>query len=237
MLSKAAGIFTVVALLAAALWGYFLLDKPVRVVEVLGELAPEEAQQVRRRIAESAPMRLLSTDLDVLRERVLALSWPRRVSLRRIWPDKLSVFIERETVVVRWGDDAYLSDTGTVVHSPDKPGAVPHLHCALASPKEALATYRHLQGIASQEGLTITALEENALGDWRLTFANGAQAVLGAARLHDRMHRALKVHRHLAERGRARVVYLDLRYPNGAAVRMAGDSAATHLLADSSAGW
>jgi len=237
MLPRVGAIVAFGALLAAALWGYLLLDRPVRVVEVLGELAPEEAQQVRRRIAESAPMRLLSTDLDALREQVLALSWPRRVSLRRIWPDKLSVFIERETVVARWGVAAYLSDTSAVVHSPEAPGAVPHLQCALASPKEALATYRHLRSIASQEGLSVTALEENGLGEWRLTFANGARAVLGAAFLHDRLHRALKVHRHLAARGLAGVDYLDLRYPNGAAVRMASDSAAAQLLADNSTGW
>lgn len=231
---KAVAIMGVAALLAAALWGFLLLDKPVRVVEVHGQIAPEEAQQVRRHIAESAPMRLLSTDLDALREQVLALSWPRRVSLRRIWPDKLSVFIVRETVVARWGNAAYLSDTGAVVNSPDEPGAVPHLHCALASPKEALATYRHLRSIASQGGLTITALKENALGEWRLTFANGARAFLGAAFLHDRMHRALKVHRHLAEHGLAGVDYLDLRYPNGAAVRMAVDAAPADLLAANS---
>ena len=236
MLRKAAAVVGVVALFAAALWGYLLLDKPVRVVEVLGELAPGEADQVRRRIAESAPMRLLSTDLDALRERVLALSWPRQVSLWRVWPDKLSVLIEREAVVARWGDAAHLTDTGAVVTSPIKPEAVPHIHSALASPKEALDTYRQLQDIASQAGLTIAALEESALGEWRIGFANGMDAALGAEFLHDRMRRVLKVHRHLAERGEARVDYVDLRYPNGAAVRMVEDPAGEDLLADGGGG-
>ncbi len=224
MLRKFFGGVALLCLAVAGLWAYFFLDRPVRRIDVTGELAPGEAEEARARISQAAPGRLLTTDLGALRDEVLALSWPRKVSIRRIWPDRISVHIERETVVAQWGDEGYLSPGGEVVRTPDTSVEVPYLRCAVASPEEALQTYRHLQallggGFASGERLTIAALTQNALGEWRVELANGMQAVLGAESLHERAHRFLLGYRHLSGQRDAPLQYLDLRYSHGIAAR------------------
>ncbi len=206
-------------LAAIGLWFYLLLDQPVRMVDVSGELTPGEAAEVHQLISETPPGRLLSTDLNALRKQVLALSWPRRVSIRRIWPHTISVSVERETLVAQWSDEGYLSGTGKLVKAPDNPVSTPYFECAIANPKEALETYRHLQRIADEEGLAIAELTQNALSEWRVKLANGAQATLGAKLLHDRMHRLLAVHRQLSLTSDEAVRYVDLRYSHGVAIR------------------
>ena len=210
------------SLAAVAAWLYLSLDRPVRNVEVTGALAPIEAAEVERRLNELKPGRLLSTDLSALRERLMDLSWPRLVQIRRVWPDTISIRIERQVVLAKWGGEGYLTAAGEVVGSVgnlDGAAGVPLLDCEVASPEKALETYRYLQHIASEDGLEISALAENALGEWRLEFTNGLRANLGAAALHNRMQRFMQVHRHLAQAKAQPVRYLDLRYANGAAVR------------------
>ena len=213
---------TLLSLAAVAGWLYVSLDRPVRNVEVTGTLAPIEAAEVERKLNELKPRRLLSTDLNALRERLMALSWPRLVQIRRVWPDTLSIRIERQVVLAKWGGEGYLTAAGEVVGSVgnlDGAAGVPLLDCEVASPQQALETYRFLQHMASDAGLDISALAENALGEWQLELSGGLRANLGAAALHNRMQRFLQVHRHLAQADVQPVRYLDLRYANGAAVR------------------
>ncbi len=250
MLRRLMAATALLGLASAAVFAYLFLDRPLRVVDVLGELAPGEVKEVRARISEHMPARLLSVDLDELRQGIMALSWPRKVSVRRVWPDRISVRIEREATVAQWGDKGYLSSTGAVVNTPDATAAVPYLDCAVAGPDEALGVLRYLQGIldakelgqnaprpgfleaehslgpslappAADDRLLIASLTENALGEWRVQLANGVQAILGAEDLHDRMHRFLLLYRHLLRSSEKPLLYLDMRYANGAAVRWA----------------
>ena len=208
-------------LAAMALWIYLSLDRPVRSVEVAGVLAPDEAAEVERRLAELQPRRLLSTDLGELREHLLALSWPRLVHVRRVWPDTISIRIERQLVLAKWGAQGYLTAAGELVSGPDRTAAVPLLDCEIAGPQKALETYRYLQDIASEGDLEIRSLAQNAFGEWRLELADGVRANLGADALRSRMRRFVQVHRHLAQASTEAVRHLDLRYVNGAAVRFA----------------
>ena len=250
MLRRFMAATALLGLASAAAFAYLFLDRPLRVVDVLGELAPGEVKEVRARISEHMPARLLSVDLDGLRQGIMALSWPRKVSVRRVWPDRISVRIEREATVAQWGDEGYLSSTGEVVNTPDATAAVPYLDCAVSGPDEALGVLRYLQGIldakeprgdappsglleaghspgpslaqpAADDRLLIASLTENALGEWRVELANGVQAMLGAEELHDRMHRFLLLYRHLLRSSGKPLLYLDMRYANGAAVRWA----------------
>lgn len=249
MLRRFMAAAALLGLASAAAFAYLFLDRPLRVVDVLGELAPGEVKEVRARISEHMPARLLSVDLDELRQGILALSWPREVSVRRVWPDRISVRIEREATVAQWGEEGYLSSTGEVVNTPDATAAVPYLDCAVSGPDEALGVLRYLQGIldakelrrdappgfleaghspgpslappAADDRLLIASLTENALGEWRVELANGVQAMLGAEELHDRMHRFLLLYRHLLRSSEQPLLYLDMRYANGAAVRWA----------------
>ena len=206
-------------LAAVVAWIYLSLDRPVRNVEVIGALLPAEALDVERRLTELKPRRLLSTDLKALREHLLGLSWPQLVQVRRVWPDTIQIRITRKLVVAKWGDEGYLTAGGELVSSLDRAAGVPLLECAVASPQKALETYRYLQDIASEDGLEIRSLAQNAFGEWRLALSNGVRAHLGADIQRNRMRRFVRVHRHLAEVNAKAVRYLDLRYANGAAVR------------------
>lgn len=219
MLAKLGAAIALAGMAAVAAGIYLALDRPVRSVEVVGALLPAEAADVQRRLTELKPRRLLSTDLRALRDHLLELPWPRSVQIRRLWPDTIEVRITRNFLVAKWGALGHLTATGELVRNLEREPDVPVLDCAVASPHEALETYRHLQDIASEAGLEIKSLAQNAFGEWQLELSNGVRAQLGADLLRSRVERFLRLHRHLAEVSAKTVRYLDLRYANGAAVR------------------
>ena len=158
-------VLMAVAYLVGGRW--FEVDE-VRIVKVQGELAPPEAAQVRRRVGQVLDGRMLTVDVSELREQLLELSWPREVSVRKIWPDTLLVRVARDTVVAGWGEDRYVTPAGEIVDTPNVPPNLPVFDCMVSSPREALAVYDRLRGLAAAAGIEIAGLSENEIGEWRV---------------------------------------------------------------------
>ncbi|MCY4564734.1 MAG: FtsQ-type POTRA domain-containing protein [Gammaproteobacteria bacterium] len=224
-------VVALAALLAAGAAGWLAADRQVRVVKVEGQLAESEAAEIRRRIGQALDGGLLTMDVARLRERVMELSWPGEVSVRKVWPDTIVVRVARRTVVARWADAGYLTPGGEIVSTPNGPVDVPVFDCALSSPREVMEVYRYLQGMTSEAGLVIERITENEIGEWQLALAEpgalpagmehaaGPTVMLGADRLRERMGRFLVAwSRFLMDRADT-VDYVDLRYGSGIAVR------------------
>ena len=225
-------------LVAAGACGWFALDRQVRIVKVEGQLAESEAAEIRRRIREVLDGGLLTLDVARLRERVMELSWPDEVSVRKVWPDTIVVRVARRTVVAGWAGAGYLTPGGEIVSTPNGPLDVPLFDCALSSPREAMEVYRYLQGMAADAGLVIERVSENEIGEWQLAFAapearpvaqeeapgaergvGGPTVMLGADSLRERMQRFLVAWTRLLAGRAGAVDYVDLRYGSGIAVR------------------
>ena len=232
-------IVALTVLVSTGACGWLAVDRQVRVVKVEGQLAESEAAEIRRRIGQVLEGRLLTMDVSQLRERVMELSWPDKVSVRKVWPDTLVVRVATRTFVARWADVGYLTPGGEIVRSPIGPPDVPVFDCALSGPGEAMEVYRYLQGMAADARLVIERVRENEIGEWQLGFAEpgtrtaagaaeaggalpaggGPTVMLGADSLRERMQRFVSVwSRFLVERGAA-VDYVDMRYGSGIAVR------------------
>ncbi len=216
------------ALLVGAVGAWHGLDTPVTSVRVLGTLNEAEQVQVREVVARQARGGILSTDLEALQASLEALSWPRRISVRRVWPDKLLLALDKALVVASW-NGAYLTMDGEIVElATPVPGLVA-FDCAHTEPLAALDLYQRLSRELSASTLELVGLEENQLGEWSLTFTDGLMVKLGREQHRARLRRFLAVYdAELAGRAR-QVASVDARYANGIAVRWlapAGDSAA-----------
>ena len=80
------------------------LDEPIRTVSVEGQLERAERDAIERVVVDSLPGGILSVDLPALQQEILALSWPRHVTIRRLWPDGLLVIVEKESLIAAWQD-------------------------------------------------------------------------------------------------------------------------------------
>lgn len=213
---------------------YWHLDRPVARVSVTGLLDDAEQEQIREAVRNHLTGGMLSTDLDELTEGILALSWPRGVSIRRSWPGTLRIDVEKPAVVAGWRD-AYLASDGRVVRLPGLRVDLPRFECSLAEPRRAMEIFHRLSLAGARSGLKVDRLTENPLGEWGvlLTREDGSavSVVLGAQSVQERFERFLVVYRqHLAARV-AEIAHIDARYDNGVAVSWVQGDAAQPLVA------
>ncbi|MEQ8482945.1 MAG: FtsQ-type POTRA domain-containing protein [Pseudomonadales bacterium] len=208
------------AALAAAAWSIWAqLDKPVRSVRVLGMMSEAERQAIQEVVMSNLSGGILSLDADELVADIQSLSWPREVRVRRIWPDALTIDVQRESVVALWGDGGYLTSDGKVVHLADGPEGVPYLAASLSTPRQAMELYQLLTLRVAEADLAIVRLEENQLGEWLLTFDSGMTLALGNEALTERLSRFLLAYRRALATRAATIAHVDTRYDNGLAVR------------------
>ena len=208
-----------------AVYAWIRLDVPIERVRVDGQLAEAERAQVRAAVDGNLSGGMLGADLDGLKAAIEALSWPRFVTVRRVWPSGLQISVEKAMVVARW-NHAYLTADGRVVEMPSDLEGLPVLNCATSEPKAALETYLRLNIIAADAGLALAALEENELGEWMLKFPDGVTLMLGSERLSERFERFVIVYRQALQARFDQVARVDARYASGLAVSWVNSVAA-----------
>jgi cell division protein FtsQ len=205
-----------VALAAFLLWQQ--LDRPLRVVVVEGPLSAAEQQAVREVVSRAVPAGVLSIDLEALAADIRALSWPRAVHVRRVWPHSLAVSVDKEAPVAAWGEEGYLTSAGKIVRVPDLVADLPVLDARLSSPRQAMEVFLLLQKHLDAGGLRIARLRENTLGEWELTLASGLVLQLGNDLLTERLDRFMMVYRQVLKDEPQAGLHADARYGNGVAV-------------------
>lgn len=217
-MTKLLALVVLALVLFGALVAWVELDEPIRTVSVEGRLERAERDAIKRVVVDSLPGGILSVDLPGLQQEILALSWPRHVTIRRLWPDGLLVIVEKEVLIAAW-QDAYLNTEGKIVHWPSARKGLPTFDCRLCEPRVAMEIYLRLSAAASVQGLYIDRLAQDELGVWAVTFANGMKVLLGTERLTQRLERFLVVYEHRLAARNNEVDQVDARYANGVAVR------------------
>ena len=197
----------------------FVMNSPVQVVRVSGELSLPERDAVKAAVLQRLDGGLLGISLDDVVEGVLALSWPREVRVRRMWPGIVDVNVTKDTFVARWGGGGVLNSGGQVVDSAGPPDeSLPLIRCANANGSRAMQIFQMLGQVLADTSLKVAEVEEDALGEWRVTFTNELTVSLGHEELLERVERFSHVYRKVIEERIAQVDHVDARYRNGVAV-------------------
>jgi cell division protein FtsQ len=202
---------------SALLW--VELNQPIRIVRVAGELSAAEQRQIRGAIGGSLGKGLLGLDLTSVQADIRRLSWPREVTVRRLWPAGLEIQVEKDLAVASWGDEGFLTSDGRVMQFPDAPPGLPAFLCHRSAPHEAMKVYGLLKNALASTGVEISTLHESELGEWEVELDSGLRVLLGRHGLVDRMRRFGLVYERALQDKLEMVRYVDARYANGIAVR------------------
>lgn len=204
---------------AAFIFVFFAINGPVRIVRVSGDLTAAERVAVESAVIQRLSGGLLGVSLDDVVEGVLALTWPRDVRARREWPGVLDVSVTKDAIVARWGAGGTLNSAGEVIAGAGVPDAsLPLIRCTTASGARAMQIFQMLAQVLGDTPLKIAAVEEDALGEWQVTFSNDLTVSLGHEDLLKRVERFDRVFRNVINDRFDEVDHVDARYHNGVAV-------------------
>lgn len=217
-------------LLAAVVWAARLPLFPLREVLITHEL-----QEVRRSEVEGSLTGLLrgnffSIRVDDMRQSLEQLPWVRRAEVRRQWPSRIEVSIDEHVPVAFWGQgtgqlvNSY-GEVFTAVLSAPPPASMPMLIGPSGLAPEILKHYQQAEEMLKPVGRVPSALSVSPRLAVQLRLDDGMIVELGRqqpkAPVSDRLLRFVEYYPSVLSAARQRPSVVDMRYPNGFALRVA----------------
>lgn len=221
----------VVALAAGALGGvYMALSQPgrlpLRVIEVNGEFRHLDRHEIQRVVGDAIDGGFFTVDMLRLRTAVLAMPWVDDVSVRRRWPDRLSMVVTEQVPTARWGGHHLVNRRGDVFRpsSVSPFTALTHLSGPPGSARRVVDFYRRVADRTGQRGLVLREVELDERRHWWLRFDGDLTVSLGREQVDYRLAQFLRVYPSLTEGLTRRPQRIDMRYAHGFAVRWHRDA-------------
>jgi cell division protein FtsQ len=223
LLNRVANVlYGAAALMIASVFVWLAIHLPVfalRHVEVTGDARHITRAQVDAIVKSAVKGTFFTVDLRAMRIAFEKLPWVREVTLRRHWPDRLEVSIAEHVPLARWGTAALVNTQGEIFQAAYD-GKLPVFVGPPGTSKEIAIQYeffhRHLAAIQAKPAL----VQLTPRRAWQVKLENGPTLELGRQDIEARLTRFIAVHARTMGTLQRRIDYVDLRYPNGFAVRI-----------------
>jgi cell division protein FtsQ len=229
LLNATAGFLIGITALACTLAGaHWLLRSslfPIRVVELRTPLQHASTAELQAVLARYAAGNFFAAPIDEVRAAAERLPWVRRASVRRVWPDRLEVTIEEHVAFARWGTEALVNVQGERF-SATSDAELPLFIGPPGTEAEIARRYSRFAQRLAPLGSPLERVVLSARHGWQLRLANGLQITLGrdVDAAEERLAHFVDAY---VPGGNFRAEVVDLRYPNGFAVRAAKENKAS----------
>lgn len=225
VLNLAAGFLVGIAVLAFSLAGLVALLRsgffPLKEILVKSEIRKTTKDEIETAVRGRTGGNFFALSLAELRSGLEQLPWVRRVAVRRIWPDRLEVTLEEHVALGRWGDAALINTYGERF-SGNTDEILPRFLAPSGTEAEVARRYARFRQAIAPLGLELERVVLTPRFAWQLRLANGLHLMLGrdADQAEARLERFVETHAATLGKIARRHEYVDLRYPNGFALRI-----------------
>ncbi len=240
LMNGLAGLLLVVAVLAVVGgllgWAMRLPVFAIHGVTVTGDVTHYNAITLRANVMPRLQGTFFTLDVHAARKAFEGMPWVRNAVVRRDFPDRLRVQLQEHQAVAFWGadDDAHMVNSFGEVFEANvgelEQDKLPRLVGPDNQSAQLLAMHRTLKPMLANLDLSIDQLELTTLGGWHAQLDNGASLELGSGTTEDlvaRTERFIKTITQATGHYKRSVEHLeavDLRHPDGYAMRLAGIS-------------
>ena len=208
--------------------GYRIITDPanfaVRKVSVSNELRHIDRGELERVVAEAIDGNFFTVDMKAIRDRVRQLAWVDQLTVRRVWPQTLTMQVTEQVPAARWGSRALVNTRGEVFYPEKGYSETPGVRLiGLFGPDQRaadiVAMYRSAVERLQPTGLVITRFGLNERREWAVEFSNSdLYLALGRENAVERLERFANAYPLLAADPARRPAAVDLRYAQGFAV-------------------
>jgi cell division protein FtsQ len=192
--------------------------REVRITRELAHVTPDQIEAIVRRELHG---NFFTLDLERARAGFEKLPWVRHANARRQWPDRLDITLEEHVPLGRWSSTAMVNTYGEVFAAAYD-GRLPAFIGPPGSTKEIAIQFGYFKRSLAVIGFAPVQVQVSARRAWQVRLASGITLELGRSNIEARLDRFIAVYERTAGRLQRPFTYVDLRYPNGFAVGVAG---------------
>ncbi|MEO7464109.1 MAG: cell division protein FtsQ/DivIB, partial [Nitrosospira sp.] len=183
-----------------------------------GELRHVTRDQIDGAVRSKVRGNFFTVDVDATRAAFRNLPWVRDASVRRVWPQTLEVMLEENIALAHWGSTASVNTHGEVFNavSGEK---LPVFEGPADSSRDVARQYAAFNKSLLPLQQNVEQINLSPRRAWRVHLDNGIILELGREQMQTRLERYVLAHDSSIAKLNRQLSYVDLRYPNGFAVR------------------
>lgn len=216
--------------------GVILLNRPtlqklmaetisIRHVQVEGAFQYIDKEDIKNKVNPLVQLSYFSLNLQGIQHAVMSLPWAEKVQVQRVWPDRIKLKIYEQKPVVRWQADSLLNGQGGIFRpmNIDEFQSLPVLYAPVEQRYQLLQVMNGLQLSLMDQGLYLTEFRVSERQSWLLAMENGMVIQLGRFQPLQKFTLLMQTLMVLGSELVEKMAYIDMRYPNGYAVRWRGN--------------
>lgn len=214
-------------------FGSYLIDPgtlPIRQVRIEGKFRNLSTSTLQELVQDRVTGGFFNINVSAVRNTLLTDPWVKDVSVHRVWPDSLRVYVTEQEAIALWNQSALLNKSG-VLFTPDKktfPKNLPVLFGPEGTQTLVMNRYLFLKSKLDTVDLNISVLKMDERRAWMFEIDNGIKVILGRNDFDERVARFVDlISISLSDKINS-VELIDMRYPNGFAVGWRQDSNDLH---------
>lgn len=218
-------LFPLVLGCAVLFWAENQLSNPatlaVKKIRVHGAFVNVDEAMLHRAITGVVAGGYFNVDVAHVREVVEKLPWVSEASVRRVWPDTLSVSVVEQKPVAVSHEAGLINANGNVFKPLNKkiPAALPVFDGSSHLNKMMLSHYYEMNNLLETISQKIIYIKVDARHAVELKLNNGLKVVLGRENTMGRLERLMRIYNKILADRINDIEVIDLRYTNGMAVR------------------
>ena len=194
---------------------------PVNKIRVHGAFVNVDEAMLHRAIDGMVSGGYFNVDVEKVRNVVEQLPWVSKASVRRVWPDTLSVSVTEQRPVAYSKRFGLINAEGEIFKPATEhfSNTLPELDGPENLNKLMLNKYHEINKLLSVINMKISYLKIDARHSLELRLDNGLKIVIGHDETKRRLERLISIYnKTLASRSK-NIEAIDLRYTNGMAIR------------------
>jgi len=193
---------------------------PIKIVRVYG-INRASQQEVQELLSPLVHHGFFTVNVDFIRDRLLQMPWISDLYVRRVWPDQVEVTLVEKKPIARWDDKTLLSERGELFTPKNEIhfDGLPQFTGPTGQQIFMLKYFNDMNRLLIPLRAKISYLELTPFFTWKLTLDNGITMQIGHKDILTRLNHFVKVYPKIVGTRATDVDYIDLRYPNGVAVR------------------
>ena len=226
MLIHAGGWLLMIVACMVLIVGMFGLYKlitnaKVATLQIVGADSAIEKQQLTQHLAPIVKDNYFTSDLELIRDQVLQISWVDRVVVSRAWPNSIRVRVLPRHAIARWGTGRLLSDGGEIYTEAviKNHSQLPLLHGPLSQSKVMMRRYNEINQLFLPVNLRLKELYLTERMTWFMQFDSGLRVIVDQDQTMSKLQRLS----HLAQTDLKpvwpKIAAIDLRYRNGLSIQ------------------
>ena len=195
-------------------------ELPIEAVVIQGKLEYTSTHEIQIAMRSLLSSSFFNADVEQVQQKIEALPWVYRASVKREWPAKLKVLIKEQDAVAHWNGHDWLNQFGDVFQAPmisSQDSYLPELFGPNDSAKEVLQGYKEISALLRINGFDLRKISLTPRHAWQVLLDDGIKLELGREDKMSRIQRFIDVYPEMLKQGKL-IQSIDLRYDTGLAV-------------------